>query len=136
MLKIIPSESELKQLLGEAKYNLWIELCEKIDCYYDMENILNRGGKKWDYEYKYRRGGKTLCGLYAKENCFGFMVILGKAEREKFENEREDYSLGIQSEYDNATTYHDGKWIMFDVLDNSMFDDFIKLLKIKRRPNK
>ena len=29
----------------------------------------NNGGRKWKYEYKYRRGRKTLCALYAKESC-------------------------------------------------------------------
>ena len=27
-----------------------------------MERLWNTGGKNWTYEYKYRRGGKTLCG--------------------------------------------------------------------------
>ena len=32
---------------------------------YDMERLWNTGGKDWTYEYKYRRGGKTLCCLYS-----------------------------------------------------------------------
>ena len=43
----------------------------------------NTGGKNWTYEYKYRRGGKTLCALYAREGCMGFMVIFGKEEKGK-----------------------------------------------------
>ena len=38
--------------------------------------------------------------------------------------------------YDEAKTYHDGKWIMFESADTSMFDDFMKLLGIKRKPNR
>ena len=64
-----------------------------------MDSSWNKGGKAWKYEYKYRRGGKTLCALYAREHCVGFMIILGKAKRLKF-------------------------------------DDFIRLLRIKRRPNR
>ncbi|MEY8433248.1 DUF3788 family protein [Lachnospiraceae bacterium 48-42] len=40
-----------------------------------MERLWNTGGKKWTYEYKYRRGGKTLCSLYAKGGCVGSMII-------------------------------------------------------------
>ena len=40
----------------------------------------DKGGKAWKYKYKYRRGGKTLCVLYERENCVGFMIILGKTE--------------------------------------------------------
>lgn len=53
-----------------------------------MECLWNKGGKAWKYEYKYRRVGKTLCALYAKENCVGFMVVLGKNERLKFEADK------------------------------------------------
>ncbi|HIW03480.1 MAG TPA: DUF3788 domain-containing protein, partial [Firmicutes bacterium] len=38
--------------------------------------------------------------------------------------------------YDQAKTYHDGKWMMFEPKDTSMFNDFLKLLSIKRKPNK
>ena len=57
-----------------------------------MDCLWNKGGKLWKYEYKYRLGGKTLCALYARENCVGFMIILGEDERLKFETDRENYS--------------------------------------------
>ena len=107
-----------------------------IDEKYEMERLWNTGGKAWTYEYKYRRGGKTLCALYARENCVGFMIILGKGERSKFETDRETYSKEVQEVYDSAQTYHDGKWIIFEPVDASLFQDFIKLLEIKRKPNK
>ena len=103
---------------------------------YDIECLWNTGGKAWKYEYKYRRGGKTLCALYARENCVGFMVILGKDERLAFEADRENYSEEVQALYDAAQTYHDGKWIMFEPVDTSLFQDFIRLLGIKRKPNR
>ena len=78
-----------------------------------MEQLWNHGGKKWIYEYKYRKGGKTLCALYAKEQTIGFMVILGKDERAKFESLREVFSNETQKIYDETTTFHDGKWLMF-----------------------
>ena len=81
-------------------------------------------------------GGKTLCALYARENCMGFMIILGKDERSKFEADRGNYSKKVQEIYDEAQTYHDGKWIMFEPVDTSLFNDFIKLLRIKRKPNR
>ena len=117
-------------------YDVWNKLCTLIDEKYEMERLWNKGGKAWTYEYKYRRGGKTLCALYARENCIGFMIIFGKDERAKFEAERNDYSQQVQKIYDEAKTYRDGKWVMFEPTDTSMFQDFIKLLGIKRKPNK
>lgn len=136
MLEKIPTEAELIGLIGQSLFDVWTKLSILIDSKYDMDRLWNRGGKKWTYEYKYRRGGKTLCALYAKENVFGFMIIFGKAEREKFEAIRSELSPKTQVIYDEAITYHDGKWVMFELTDTSLFSDVEKLLVIKRKPNK
>lgn len=136
MIDKIPNAEEMTALVGQSLYSIWNKLCALIDEHYDMDCLWNKGGKAWEYEYKYRRGGKTLCALYARENCVGFMIILGKDERSKFEADRNGYSKEVQRVYDEAQTYHDGKWLMFEPSDTTLFDDFIKLLKIKRKPNK
>lgn len=136
MLDKIPNTEELAAYIGPPLYDVWQKICTMIDEKYDMDCIWNKGGKAWTYEYKYRRGGKTLCALYARENCIGFMIIFGKAEREKFEETRENYSESVQKIYDEAKTYHDGKWVMFEPVDTIMFSDFKKMLAIKRKPNK
>ena len=136
MLDTIPNEEEMTALVGKSLYDVWNKLCALIDENYDMDCLWNKGGKAWKYEYKYRRGGKTLCALYARENCVGFMIILGKGERLKFEADRENYGEEVQEIYDKAQTYRDGKWIMFEPVDTSLFHDFIKLLRIKRKPNR
>lgn len=136
MLDMIPNDEEMTALVGKSLYDVWNQLCTLIDENYDMEHFWNKGGKAWKYEYKYRRGSKTLCALYARENCIGFMVILGKDERLKFETDRENYSKEAQEIIDNAQTYHDGKWILFQPVDTSLFPDFIRLLRIKRKPNR
>ena len=53
-----------------------------------------------------------------------------------FEKDKENYSKEVQRIYDETKTYHDGKWMMFELSDTSMFDDFIRLLRIKRKPNR
>ena len=136
MLERKPDEKEMTALIGQSLYEVWSTLCAKIEERYDTERLLSNGGKAWTYEYKYRKGGKTLCALYARENCIGFMVILGKEEREKFEASRNDYTQAVRKVYDEATTYHDGKWIMFQPVDTVLFDDFMRLLNVKRKPNK
>ena len=136
MLDTIPGKEEMTALVGESLYDVWNRLCATIDEKYDIERLWGKGGKAWKYEYKYSRGGKTLCALYARENCVGFMVVLGKDERSKFETDRENYTGEVQRIYDEAQTYHDGKWIMFEPKDTSLFNDFMELLKIKRKPNR
>ena len=136
MLENVPTQSTMMELLGQPLFEVWQELCSVIDEKYDMERLWNTGGKNWTYEYKYRRGGKTLCSLYAKKNSLGFMIIFGKDERAKFEEIRETLSDSVCRQYDEATTYRDGKWVMFEPTDTSEFDDYMKLLAIKRKPNR
>lgn len=38
--------------------------------------------------------------------------------------------------YDEATTFHDGKWIMFELKNTNLFSDMERLLQIKRKPNR
>lgn len=135
MLEMIPKAEEMMALVGDNLYKVWNKLRTLIEDKYDMDCLWNRGGKAWICECKYRKGGKTLCALYARENCIGFMIVLGKEERQKFETNKETYSKEVQEIYDNTHTYHDGKWIMFEPTDTSLFNDFVGLLSIKRKPN-
>lgn len=136
MLDTAPNTQEMTALVGESLYHVWNQLNALIEKYYDMDRAWNPGGKAWTYEYKYRRGGKTLCALYARENCVGFMVILGRNERLKFEADRDHYAKETQRVYDESLTYHDGKWLMFQPTDTQLFPDFIGLLQIKKKPNR
>ena len=131
-----PSQSIMTELLGQSLFEVWQELCSAIDEKYEMERIWNTGGKNWIYEYKYRKGGKTLCCLYAKNNCIGFMIIFGKDERTKFENIRGTLSNTVCKQFDEAKTYRDGKWVMFYPTNTAEFADYMNLLAIKRKPNR
>ena len=136
MIEKTPSQSAMTELLGEPLFEVWQKLCSAIDEKYEMERSWNTGGKNWTYEYKYRKAGKTLCCLYARSHCVGFMVILGKEERTKFEEIRDTLSDAVCRQYDEAKIYHDGKWIMFEPTNTAEFEDYMKLLAIKRKPNR
>ena len=127
---------ELEKLVGTDKVNIFYKIVDEITLLYNMDQAWNNGGKKWTYEYKFRKSGKTLCAFYFKENMLGFMIIFGKEERTKVEEIRNELSSDILETYDNAQTFHDGKWVMFNITDYSILEDLKKLLFIKRKPNK
>ena len=129
-------KEELEKLVGIDKLNIFYDIVDEITKLYDMEQIWNNGGKKWTYEYKFRKGGKTLCAFYFKDNTLGFMIIFGKDERTKVEEIREELSSNVLETYDHAETFHDGKWVMFNVINNLIIEDLKKLLFIKRKPNR
>lgn len=129
-------KEELEKLVGINKVNTFYDIVDEITKLYDMEQIWNNGGKKWNYEYKFRKGGKTLCAFYFKDNTLGFMIIFGKDERTKVEEIRSKLSSDVLETYDNAETFHDGKWVMFHITNNLILEDLKKLLFIKRKPNR
>lgn len=130
-----PTDSEIVALIGEETFAVWKTLCAAIEHKYDINVACFSSGKAWNYECKYSKGGKTLCGLYARENAAGFMIIFGKAEREKVEEIRNELSEKTISVYDEAKTYNDGKWVMFPLAEESI-GDYMRLLVIKRKPNR
>ena len=108
-----------------------------IEQKYNMEQLWNHGGKKWIYEYKYRKGGKNaVCPIRQKNKRLASWSFLGKDERAKFESLREVFSNETQKIYDETTTFHDGKWLMFELKDTYLFNDMERLLSIKRKPNR
>lgn len=131
-----PTQSILEELIGSNNLNIWNKLVAGIDSLYEMDRTWNKGFGDWIYEYKYRRGGKTLCTFYAKQGIANILITLGKAEREKVELKREDFSPLLLTLYDETKTYHDGKWLWIPIDEVLSMDDIINLLKIKRRPNR
>lgn len=131
-----PAENALKALLGEEKYSVFMELTGMIDALYDVDRTWDKGFRDWLYEYKYRRGGKTLCTFYMKENEARFLVTLGKAERDKVEAKREEFSQEFLTVYENTPSLHDGKWLWLEIKQNFNMKDAEALLKVKRRPSR
>ncbi|MDR2589686.1 MAG: DUF3788 family protein [Oscillospiraceae bacterium] len=87
-------------------------------------------------ELKFRRSGKTILTIYIRDDRFDFLVIFGKAEREKFENRRSEFPHQIQEIYDNSKTYHDGKWMMIPVANVDTLEAVKQMILIKKKPNR
>lgn len=127
-----PTGQALQTLQGERQYALSETLTAAIESRYALDKVWHSAGKKWTYELKFRKGGKTICSLFFGEKSFGFMVIFGKPEQARFEAQRSDFSPAVVNVYDGAKAYHDGKWLLFDTQE-VVFADFMKLLLIKRK---
>lgn len=115
---------------------IWNELTEALNSLYDTDRLWDKGFGDWKIEYKYRRGGKTLCTLYAKEGHAELLIIYGKAEREKFEAIKESVSEPLRDIYEKTESLHDGKWLWIPLDDKLVVEDALAMLKIKRKPNR
>ena len=127
---------QLLALLSGDTLAIWVRLTAAIDTLYDVDRLWDKGFGSWKIEYKYRRGGKTLCTFYAKENSANLLITYGKAERDKFEGIRTDLSTHLLDLYDQTQALHDGKWLWIP-LDNRLApEDILSMLRIKRKPNR
>ena len=128
---MIEAYINIQNKLGEKVSKSWEKLVGFIRTYYVMEEL-------WDGKeiLKFRKSGKTLVSLSVQENRLNALVIFGKAEREKFDAVRDNFSDYILNYYDNSRTYHDGKWMFIDVDINTNIDEIIELIKIKKKPNR
>lgn len=126
----------LGTLLPKDVLQVWKELTDTIYSLYDVDRLWNKGFGQWKIEYKYRRGGKTLCTFYAKEDVANLLITYGKAEREKFEGLKSTISKPLQDIYDSTEALHDGKWLWIPLDNQINIEDIVKMLKIKRRPNR
>ena len=129
-------QEQLTVLLSKETLSVWNELTEAINSLYDVDRLWDKGFGEWKIEYKYRRGGKTLCTFYAKEGVANLLITYGKAEREKFEAIKTSISKQLQDIYERTATLHDGKWLWIPLDDKLKVEDIIEMLKIKRRPNR
>lgn len=118
------------ELLGAAAPVL-SDLVGRIRMEYVMDELYD--GKD---EVKFRRGGKTLVTLYLHEGYFTALIIFGKAEREKFEAQQSEFPATFCEFYHASRTYHDGKWMFCDVHPDGDVDMLMRLLHIKKRPNR
>ena len=85
---------------------------------------------------RFRQGKKTLVTFCLYPDHYGVQIVLGKAEREKFEAIRHEFPLELQALYDREPTHYDGKWLMLHVENPADWEVARKLILLKKKPNR
>lgn len=94
-------------------------------------------GKYYDSQcIRFRQGSKTIVTVLLHTDYLEFLVVLGKAEQEKFEEQRNEFSKEIRELFDKERALHDGKWLMIRVDSISTLEVVKKLILIKKKPNR
>jgi len=131
---------EIEEKLGNA-ISLFETLVVKLRYHYELDEIWAAGNPNHKYHSSltFKKGGKSLIILALREKYFTACVVLGKDEREKFDEDRASFSKEVCILYDNTEVYHDGKWLSFDINEKStslLVDDIFKLVQLKAKPNR
>ena len=130
-----PTPEEIKSWVGKSAFNCWQCVTTMIERSYPGIFIPEwlYGGKKHGWSLRYKKG-KSFCTLIPEKNRFALVIVLGAKERAQVESIREKLSDRTLKEYDKATTYHDGKWLLIDVDGSGILADVELLLSVKRKP--
>jgi hypothetical protein len=128
-----PDERAIRDWLGPEAFVHWDELRNWIDEFYP--NVFSPdwiyGGKKRGWALRYKEN-RAFCSLFPAYRQLSVLVVLGRAEQEKFEERRYVWSPSLVKLYDDSRTYHDGKWLTIPILSVDDRIEVIDLMSMKR----
>ena len=129
-----PTASQIRGWIGKDAYKFWKRVTQLIEKHYPTVFTPGWlfGGKKHGWSLRYKKG-KSFCTLIPEKNRFAILIVFGAEERTKVETIRGGLSAQIRRAYDDATTYHDGKWLVLTVDADRVVDDVERLLSVKRK---
>ncbi len=130
-----PNDSEISKWIGLKAQEHWKQVTKLIEQLYP--NVFAPqwlyGGQKHGWSFRYKKS-KSFCTLIPEKNRFALLIVFGAEERAKVETIKENLSQYTRREYDNAITYHDGKWLLLIIDNKEIIKDIKILFAIKRKP--
>ena len=130
-----PDERAIRDWIGPEAFEHWAELQNWIETSYPGVFAPDwlYGGKNRGWSLRYRKT-KALCTLLPAYRLFSVLVVLGRAEREKFEGRRYSWSPQLVKLYDEARPYPDGKWLTVAISSADDRHELTDLMSMKRPP--
>jgi len=130
-----PDDRAVRQWIGSGAFVHWTALRHWIDESYPavFEPDWLYGGKNRGWSLRYKKA-KAFCTLVPEYGRFSTVVVLGRAEREKFEERRYAWRPPLVKLYDEAKAYIDGKWLTVTIASTEDLDEVMDLLAMKRPP--
>jgi hypothetical protein len=126
-------DETIRDWIGPEAFEHWTALRDWIETCYPGVFVPDwiYGGKKHGWSLRYKKS-KAFCTLLPEYRSFSAVVVLGAAEREKVEARRDKLSPRLMGLYDEAETYHDGKWLKIGISSADERQDVTELLALKR----
>ncbi len=129
-----PTLEQIESWIGRRAYGFWTRVSNMIAQNYPdvFTPELLFGGKKHGWSLRYKKN-KSFCTLIPEKGRFLLLIVFGADERSNVETIRNELSVRTQKAYDEATTYHDGKWLLLSVYNGTIVADVERLLAVKRK---
>lgn len=129
----MPSETLLSSWLGLEAYENWVQFRRWIDINYSgvFEPDWIHGGRKRGWALRFKKN-KAFCMLIPGYQIMSVQVVLGRSERNNFEERRYFWSPKLVKLYDETHSYPDGKWLTIPVVSVEQRQEIMDLLVLKR----
>ena len=131
-----PERSDIASFIGQEALEAWDEIVDFIENNYNFTPETVYGGKKYGWEIRYRRSGKSLCTLYPEKGAFTVQIVLGMKESGQATERLHEFSPEIADLITNTDQLHDGRWLWIRVPGKDTADDTKRLIQIKKKPQK
>ena len=123
----------MKQYINNT---LWENFCEFMRNTYNATIKFEFSKCNWEYGWnvKFKKGSKSLCTVYPRENYFTILIVIGKREKKLFEDMFSSFSSDIQKIYKETSEGNGQKWIMIDLENkDKKYEDVKKIIEIRNK---
>jgi hypothetical protein len=127
----IPTEYEIKEYINN---DLWVDFCKYMKDAYNVAPKFEFSKCSWEYGWniKFKKGSKSLCTVYPRENYFTILIVIEKNEKKVFENMFSSFSSDIQKIYKETPEGNGQRWLMIDLEDNDKrYKDMKKIIEFR-----
>lgn len=127
----IPTEYEMNNYINN---NLWNDFCKYIKEKYNINPKFEFSKCSFEYGWniKFKKGSKSLCTVYPRENYFTVMIVIGQKEKDTFEKLLSSLSIDLQQIYKMTKEGNGQKWLMIDLEDNDIrYNDVKRIIDIR-----
>jgi len=130
-----PTDQAVAHWIGKRPYAYWTHIRRRLDDLYPQVFSPGwlYGGKKHGWSFRYKKN-KAFCTLIPEKNRFALLIVFGAKEREKVEAIKDSLCEATRKQYDEATTYADGKWLVLTIDNDRVVEDVVQLWAVKRKP--
>lgn len=126
-----PSREEMS---GYIRNPLWDSFCRYMAETYGAEPMFtfSRCGMEYGWNAKFRKGSRALCTVYPRENHFVAMVVIGRREKERVEEELPSFCPEVQQIYRETAEGNGQRWLMLPLEgEDETYRDVKRLLRIR-----
>lgn len=125
----------LDQIMEYVNNELWQDLNFFLQSTYNIQPKLaySQCSMQRGWNLKYIKSGKSLCCLYPMENYFIALIVIGNKEMYETELLMPLCSQYTQELYEKTASFNGSRWLMVNLIDQSILDDVINLIQIRAR---